>query len=250
MRKKIIIANWKMNKTVSESIRAVTELKNKLSGKQEVEIVVAPPFTSLHPCEIAISGSAILLAAQNVSEFDQSAYTGEVSANMLLDIQCEYVLVGHSERRTIFDETNQIVQKKLKQVLEYEMSPVLCIGESELTRKAQKTFSFIEEQLTECLRGLKEEDLLTFVVAYEPIWAIGTGNTATTSQIQEVHGWIRDFFEKQYGKALGQAIPILYGGSVSETNASEIMKQKDVDGLLVGGASLDPERFVNIIQHC
>lgn len=250
MRKKIIIGNWKMNKTVTESIRCVTELKNMLSGKQEVEIVIAPPYPSLHPCEIAISGSTIMLAAQNVSQYEQGAYTGEVSASMLLDIQCEYVLVGHSERRKHFDETNAIINEKIKQVLEFEMAPVLCIGESENTRKAQKTFDFLQDQLSEGLRGFREDELAMLVIAYEPIWAIGTGVTANPGQIQEVHSFVRSWLEKHYVKSIAMNVPILYGGSVNEDNASGIIKQKDVDGLLVGGASLDPERFVDIIAQC
>ncbi|MCB1197519.1 MAG: triose-phosphate isomerase [Bdellovibrionota bacterium] len=249
MRKKIVIGNWKMNKTVSESIRMVTELKNLLSGKQDAEIVVVPPFVSLHPCEIALHESSIMLGAQNVSAFDHGAYTGEVSAAMLLDVQCEYVLVGHSERREIFDESNQTLNQKLKQVLEYEMRPVLCIGESALTRKATKTFDFLQTQLQECLRGFVEDDLDALVIAYEPIWAIGTGDTAEPGQIQEVHQFIRDYLEKQYSKAMANMTPILYGGSVNQGNADVIMKQKDVDGVLVGGASLDAEHFVSIVQH-
>lgn len=249
MRKKIIIGNWKLNKTVSESIRSITELKNELSGKQEAQVVIAPSFVSLHPCEIALQNTGIVLAAQNVSSYDQGAYTGEVSAAMLLDVECEYVLIGHSERRGVFGETDQDIAQKMKQVLEYEMQPVLCIGESQLTRKAGKTFAYLEGQLAQALRGLHEEDLFTMVIAYEPIWAIGTGDTATPDQIQEVHEFLRQYLTNQFSKTLALEVSILYGGSVTDENASTILKQKDVDGLLVGGASLDPQKFAKIIQQ-
>jgi len=248
MEKPLIIGNWKMHKTVDAAIRMVTKLRGLLSGKQDAQVVVMPPFASLHPCEIALQESSILLGAQNVSQFDQGAYTGEVSANMLLDLNCEYILAGHSERRSHFDETDAIVHAKIKQILEYEMRPVLCVGESSLTRKAQKTFDFIEAQIMGALRGINDTHLSRLVIAYEPIWAIGTGETAEPELIQEIHAFIRKILKEKFTKQFSQFIPIIYGGSVKPNNAVAILQQKDVGGVLVGGASLDAETFYSIVQ--
>jgi triosephosphate isomerase len=247
-KKTLIIGNWKLHKTVSESIRLVTALKNQLSGKQECDIAVAPSFVSLHPVEIALSDTSIALAAQQVSLYDQGAYTGEVSAHMLLDIHCQYVLVGHSERRTHFHETDDVVASKLQKVLEFEMKPVLCIGEPIDVREKGQALPYLDAQLQKALRGISAQRMLDVEIAYEPIWAIGTGKTASVQDIQEVHVFLRSRLTDLYDKALARHTRLLYGGSVKPNNASEILACPDVNGLLVGGASLDAESFQAIIE--
>lgn len=249
MRKPIIIGNWKMNHNVSDSIRLITELKGRLSGKQEAEIAVAPAMISLHPCDIALQETSIGLAAQNVHYEENGAYTGEVSASMLLDINCKYVIVGHSERRQYFFETDELINKKVKTVLEHEMSPVLCVGENLGQREEGKTLSVVEDQLRVCLRGVSDVQASRVVIAYEPVWAIGTGKPATPEMAQEVHKSIRSILEDLFSKNVATSMRTIYGGSVSSKNISQLMKQPDVDGALVGGASLDAEHFVDIIQY-
>jgi len=249
MRKPIIIGNWKMNNNVSDSIRLITELKGMLSGKQDAEIAVAPPMVSLHPSEIALGETSIGLAAQNVHFEENGAYTGEVSASMLLDLNCKYVIVGHSERRQHFGETDEVINKKVKAVLEHEMSPILCIGETLNQREEGKTMKVVEDQLRVCLRGVHDEQVSRVVIAYEPVWAIGTGKAATPEMAQEVHKFIRGVLENMYSKNIASAVRTVYGGSVSPKNIDALMKQADVDGALVGGASLDAQAFVDIIQY-
>lgn len=249
MRRPIIIGNWKMNNTVSESIRLITELKGMLSGKQEAEVAVAPSMVCLHPCEIALSETSIGLVAQNVYFEEKGAFTGEISASMLLDLNCKYVIVGHSERRQYFFETDEVINKKVKSVLEHEMSPILCIGEQLAQREEGKTLSVVEDQLRICLRGVHDEQAERVVVAYEPVWAIGTGKAATPEMAQQVHHYIRSSLENMYSKNVASAMRIVYGGSVSSKNIGAFMKLQDVDGALVGGASLDAQSFVDIIQY-
>ncbi|MEZ4704977.1 MAG: triose-phosphate isomerase [Bdellovibrionota bacterium] len=244
----IIIGNWKMNLTVEEGIRLVTEIKTRLSGKQEAEIVVAPPFTSLHPLGIAITGSSIKLAAQNVYEEEYGAYTGEISAPMLLDLDCEYVIIGHSERRQYFQESDASLARKVAAVLEHEMSPIFCVGENLEEREAQRTLSIIEHQLHGGLQGLSDDDIERVVIAYEPVWAIGTGKTASPEMAQEVHTFIRGWLEQTRSKSVASQVRIVYGGSVKPENISPLMRQKDIDGALVGGASLAADAFVKIVQ--
>jgi triosephosphate isomerase len=249
MRQKIIIGNWKMNKTVSEAIRLITELKGLLSGKQEAEIVVAPSFVSVHPAEIAAQGTPIKIAAQNVHFEESGAYTGEVSAPMLADAGCKYVIVGHSERRQYFGETDQTVNRKLKSVLENEMSPVICVGESKEQREEKKTFFVLEAQLREGLRGVNDADGSQIIVAYEPIWAIGTGKTATPGIAQEAHAFIREKLSGIFRKDIAQKMRVIYGGSVTPSNAKDLLSQPDIDGALVGGASLEAKSFAEIINY-
>lgn len=249
MRRPIIIGNWKMNNNVSDSIRLITELKGLLSGKQEAEIAIAPSMVSLHPCDIALQETSIGLAAQNVHYEENGAFTGEVSASMLLDVNCTYVILGHSERRQYFFESDELVNKKLKTVLEHEMSPILCIGENLTQREEGKTLSIVEDQLRICLRGVTDAQASRIVVAYEPVWAIGTGKAATPDMAQEVHKAIRGVLEDLFSKNVALAMRCVYGGSVSSKNISQLMKQPDIDGALVGGASLDAEHFVDIIQY-
>jgi len=238
-----------MHKTVSEAIRIITELKGLLSGKQEFEVAVAPPFVSLHPCEIAVRGTPIKIAAQNVFFEESGPYTGEVSAGMLVDVSCKYVILGHSERRIHFGEDNRTINKKVRKVLENELIPVLCIGETKEEREKKKTFEVIEAQLQEGVRGLTDLEAEQFVVAYEPVWAIGTGVTATPGIAQEVHHYIRNKLSAIFQKEVAYGIRILYGGSVVKENIKDLMAQPDIDGCLVGGASLESRSFAELINN-
>ena len=249
MRKPLIIGNWKMNNTVSDCIRLITELKGMLSGKQDVEIAIAPGMASLHAADIALTDTSIHLAAQNVHYEENGAYTGEVSASQLLDLNCKYVIVGHSERRQYFFETDEIIGKKVKAVLEHEMNPIVCIGETLGQREEGQTMKVVEDQLRICLRGLEDHHMDRVIIAYEPVWAIGTGRAATPEMAQEVHHHIRGILEGMFSKNIATAVRTVYGGSVTPKNIGELMKQPDIDGALVGGASLDAESFFDIIQY-
>jgi triosephosphate isomerase (TIM) len=243
----LIIGNWKMNKTVSEAIRLVTELKSILSGKQEVDIAVAPSYVALHSVEIAAQGTQIALAAQDVFFEESGPYTGEVSAPMLVDVGCKYVIVGHSERRQM-GETDATINKKLRSALDNEISPVLCVGETKAEREAKKTFDVVERQLREGLRGVNDSYAQDLVVAYEPVWAIGTGNTATPGQAQEAHQFIKEKLAAIFRRDIAQKIRVIYGGSVTPQNVKDLMSQQDVDGALVGGASLEARSFADIVN--
>jgi triosephosphate isomerase len=249
MRKALIIGNWKMNNNVSDSIRLITELKGMLSGKQDAEIAVAPAMAALHPCDIALGDTSMNLAAQNVHYEENGAYTGEVSASQLLDLNCKYVIVGHSERRQYFFETDEIINKKVKAVLEHEMSPIVCVGETLGQREDGKTMKVVEDQLRVCLRGIDDHQMDRVVIAYEPVWAIGTGKAATSEMAQEVHQFIRGILESMFSKNIASQVRCVYGGSVTPKNISQLMRQADIDGALVGGASLDAEAFFDIIHY-
>jgi len=248
-KKSIIIGNWKMNKTVSEAIRLITELKSLLSGKQEVEIVVAPSYVALHPCEIAAQGTPIQLAAQNVFYEESGAYTGEVSAQMLVDAGVKYVIIGHSERRQHFGETDAIVNRKVKVSLENELKVILCVGETKTERQQNKTFEVIERQLREGLRGVNDTYAEDLIIAYEPIWAIGTGDTATPGIAEEVHRFIYEKLGVIFRRDLVQKIRVIYGGSVTPQNVRDLMAQPDIDGALIGAASLEARSFVEMINY-
>lgn len=238
-----------MNKTVTDTIRMVTELKSAFSGKQEVDIAIAPPFVSLSAAEIASQGTPIQIAAQNVHFEESGAFTGEISPPMLIDLGCKYVILGHSERRTHFGESDDLINQKVKAALENELIPVFCMGETKAERADGKTFEVIENQLREGLRGISEGDAKRLVVAYEPIWAIGTGETATPSMAQEVHAFIREKLGMIFRKDLASEIRVIYGGSVTTENIKDLMAQEDIDGGLVGGASLDAKGFAKIVQN-
>jgi triosephosphate isomerase len=249
MRRKIIIGNWKMNKTVTDTIRMITELKGTLSGKQDADVVVAPPFVALSAAEIAAQGTPIQIAAQNVHFEESGAFTGEVSPPMLADVGCKYVILGHSERRAYFGETDALINKKVRAALENELTPVLCVGETKAQRAGGKTFDVVETQLREGLRGVTDADARQVVIAYEPVWAIGTGETATPATAQEVHNFIREKLAVIFRKDLAPEIRIIYGGSVHKNNIKDLMAQPDIDGGLVGGASLDAKGFSEIVQY-
>ena len=248
MRTPIIAGNWKLNNTVSEAVSLTTALKPLVNGCRGVEIIVAPPFTALAGVSDAIIESNIRLAAQDVYWEDSGAFTGEVSAPMLKDVGCDYVIIGHSERRQYFGETNESVNRKVKAALAHELKPIICVGEQLEEREAGETEAVIESHVTGGIAGLSATDLLSCVIAYEPVWAIGTGETATPDQAQAVHDFIRGLLTTAHSVEVASQICIQYGGSVKPENASELMGQPDVDGALVGGASLEAESFAQIVE--
>ncbi len=249
MRTPIIAGNWKLNKTISEAVELTTALKALVVEVNDVEIIVAPPFTALAAVRDASADSNnIHLSAQDVYSEDSGAFTGEVSAPMLKDVGCDYVIVGHSERRQYFGETNESVNQKVKAALAHGLKPIICVGEQLEERESGRTEAVIEDHVTGGIAGLSAADLLSCVIAYEPVWAIGTGKTASPAQAQEVHSFIRGLLTKLYSAEVASQICIQYGGSVKPENASELMTQPDVDGALVGGASLEAESFAQIIK--
>ncbi len=238
-----------MNKVIEESLSLVNELKEAVQGiNDSIEIVVSPPFTTLSVINDIIKGSNILLAAQDVFWEDKGAYTGEISPVMLKDVGCKYTIIGHSERRQYFNETNETVNKKIKAVLKNDLSVIVCVGETLEERENETTFSVIGTQIRDGLNGLGQKDMEQVVIAYEPVWAIGTGKTATPSQANEVHIFIRDTIKEMFGDEIASSITIQYGGSVNPSNITELMSESDIDGALVGGASLDSGSFIQIIR--
>jgi len=249
LRRALIIGNWKMHKTVEEAVAYARVLSGGFTARADRDVAIAPPFTALHALSSILKNSAIALCAQNVHWEQQGAFTGEVSAPMLLDAGCRFVLVGHSERRALFGESNDEVNRKTRAALRAGLSPVLCVGETLDEREADQTLSVLRRQLKEGLNNISADDIRRSIVAYEPVWAIGTGKTATPEQAQEVHDFIRQFLERIYGKGLAAEIRVIYGGSVNPDNAGSLMGQKDIDGVLVGGASLDAGSFRKIIDY-
>jgi triosephosphate isomerase len=212
------------------------------------DIMIAPPFTWLLPVSDILKGSNVDLGAQNIFWEPEGAYTGEISSSMLVSAGCKYVIIGHSERRQYFGETDVTVNKKIGAAINADLVPIICVGESEKERESENTFFVLDKQLTKGLKNLVSNDIKTLIIAYEPVWAIGTGKTATSSQAQEIHEFLRSLIEKNFGNSLAKSIRILYGGSVKPDNIEELMSMPDVDGALVGGASLNPETFSRIIN--
>lgn len=245
----LIAGNWKMYKTCGESVKSAQQLKSLVDGVDGTDIMIAPTFTALHPVFNAIKGSHIDLGGQNLHWETEGAYTGEISGDMLKSAGCGYVIIGHSERRQFFGDTDETVNNKIKSALSCGLKPVFCIGESEAERDSNLTFSVLDKQVQAGLKGFVSDDLKDLVLAYEPIWAIGTGKTATSDQAQEVHTFLRASIAKQFDDSLAQSIRILYGGSVKPGNIAELMSMPDIDGALVGGASLDPETFSQIVKY-
>ena len=245
-RKKFVCGNWKMHKTVPEAVALAKELREGLGGAGDVQIAVAPAFTALLPVAQVLRGGAVELAAQNVHWEVQGAFTGEVSAPMLADAGCRHCIVGHSERRQLFGETDETVRKKVGAVLSAGMLPIVCVGETLQEREQGRTLEVVERQVRAALAGLAPQ-LSAMTVAYEPVWAIGTGKTATSAQAQEVHAAIRKVL-RDLGGSAADAVRIQYGGSVKPENASELMAQPDVDGALIGGASLKAKDFIAIVK--
>jgi triosephosphate isomerase len=240
-----IAANWKMHKTVAEAAAFVDALLPRIAATQS-DVVVCPPFTALTAVVERRYGTAVKVAAQNMHEEASGAFTGEVSASMLVELDVEAVVLGHSERRQYFDETDEALARKVPAALAAGLEPILCVGESEEARDAEQTKGVLERQLQADLAAVESVKLADVVVAYEPIWAIGTGRTATPEQAQEACAFIRDVLRER--GAVADAVRILYGGSVKPANAAELMAQPDIDGALVGGASLDPEEFAAIVE--
>jgi len=249
MRKLIIAGNWKLNKTNQEAIELVTLLKRGLGDIVDVDIVVCPASTALSDINDILSESNICLGAQNIYWEDSGAYTGEVSVPFLKDIGVQYVIVGHSERRQFFGETDEMVNKKIKAVLAHGLIPIVCVGEVLEERESNKTFEVIEKQCAGGFAGLTAKEMENIIIAYEPVWAIGTGKTATPDQAQEVHKYIRTLLAKMYDDNVAQTIRIQYGGSVKPENSVDLMSQPDIDGALIGGASLEADVFSEIVKN-
>jgi triosephosphate isomerase len=243
-----IAGNWKMNKTVGEAVDLVRELKVSVSGVEGVEVAVAPPFTALDAVRKELEGSSILLAGQNLYWEEKGAFTGEISPPMLREVGCRYVIIGHSERRQFFGETDETVNRRIKAALAHGLKVIFCIGEMLKEREEGKTFSVIERQVEGGLKGLGDREMRNIVIAYEPVWAIGTGKTATPEQAEEVHRFIREKLEKLYSRKISEEIRIQYGGSVTPENIKGLMTQANIDGALVGGASLKAESFSKIVR--
>jgi triosephosphate isomerase len=248
-RKLIIAGNWKMNKTVAEALDLVNGLKRELSNVKEVDIVVCPPFTALSEVSKAILDSNIRLGAQNMSEHNVGAYTGEIAAVMLKEFSVRYVILGHSERRQYQKETDDLIARKALAAHAASLKPIICVGETLQEREAGLTEKVLETQVRGSLAGLSREQMVETIIAYEPVWAIGTGKTATTEQAQQAHAFIRSLLTGLYDEATARKVRIQYGGSVKPSNARELMSQPDVDGALVGGASLEVRSFSDIIKN-
>jgi triosephosphate isomerase len=249
MRRKVIAGNWKMNNDLQQSISLVKEIKNLLTNKNiNCDIVICPPFTSLNEVKNLIEGSIIKLGAQNMFYEDSGAFTGEISAPMLKSVGCEYVILGHSERRTIFGEKDEMINKKVRKALSHQLKPILCVGETLEEREKDITEKVVKRQIEKGLIDITPDEILNVIIAYEPVWAIGTGKTATPQQAQEVHQFIRKLLTSMYSKDFAQLIPIQYGGSVKPENAKELLSQNDIDGALVGGACLKADSFIGIIE--
>ncbi|MDO9565261.1 MAG: triose-phosphate isomerase [Candidatus Desulfaltia sp.] len=247
-RKPVIAGNWKMFKTCEEAVETARQLVKLVAADNAVDVMIAPTFTSLMPVSDVVKGSCVALGAQNLFWEPEGAYTGEISSGMLVSAGCSYVIIGHSERRQYFGETDITVNKKIKAAIKDSLIPILCVGESEKERESNHTFSVLDKQVAKGLESLTLSDLETLIIAYEPIWAIGTGKTATSKQAQEVHQYLRSLIEKKFGNNLACSVRILYGGSVKPDNIKELMLMPDVDGALVGGASLNAETFSKIIN--
>jgi triosephosphate isomerase len=245
----LIAGNWKMYKTGTEAVATAKRLAELCSGIRDVHVMIAPSFLSLPPVADAVKDTPVKVGAQNLFYEKQGAFTGEVSADMIKAAGAEFVIIGHSERRQYFEETDQSVNKKIRACIEAGLTPVLCIGETEIQRNEEKTFKVLDKQVSDGLKGSSSDELEGLVLAYEPVWAIGTGNTASADQVEEVHQYLRSLLEKLFSKGFAESTRILYGGSVKPANAKELMGIKDVDGALVGGASLDADEFFKIIKY-
>lgn len=249
MRKPVIAGNWKLFKTTSEALELVNGLKPLVTSANHCEIIIAPVFTVLQSVKQAISGSNINLSGQDCFWEEEGAFTGEVSPRMLVDAGCTHVIIGHSERRQFFGETDETVNKKLKAALKSGLIAVICIGETLAERESDKTYEVLRTQVSGAMAGIASADLKSIIIAYEPVWAIGTGKTATDQQAQEAHAYIRTLFAELYGPNAAQGFRILYGGSVKPENIKGLMNQPDIDGALVGGASLKADSFAEIVHY-
>lgn len=247
MRRTFIAGNWKMNLTRQQSLALAHGIADKIGATSEVEVAVCPPSVYLESVSSAVSGSAVGLGAQNMYHEPSGAFTGEVSAAMLVDIGCRYVILGHSERRNILGETSEMVNQKAVAALEAKLTPIVCVGELLEQREAGQTMDVIQQQFDGSFQGFSEQDMGKMVIAYEPVWAIGTGKVATPAQAEEVHLELRRMLEKRYNTSLAESVRIQYGGSVKPDNAAELLAQPNIDGALVGGAALKAEAFLGIV---
>ncbi|RKY92013.1 MAG: triose-phosphate isomerase [Ignavibacteriae bacterium] len=247
MRKKVIAGNWKMNKDLNESQDLVSKIINGLGNDTKCDVIVCPPFTSLKEVSSLIKTALVKLGAQNLHFENSGAFTGEISASMLKSVGCEYVIIGHSERRNIFGEPDEVINKKLKKALEHSLKPIFCVGELLEQREDGTTMEVVKNQILNGLKDITPEQLSEIIVAYEPVWAIGTGKTATPEQAQEVHAAIRELIVENFSEDVADNLVIQYGGSVKPDNAGELLSKKDIDGALVGGACLKADSFLGII---
>jgi len=248
IRKKLIAGNWKMNKSGSEAAELVSELVAQLGPQTEVDVLVCPPFTALETVSRKLEGTSLKLGAQNMHAERSGAYTGEISAPMLRDLFVTYVILGHSERRALFGETDEVINGKVLASLKNELRPILCVGETLAEREAGETLKIVQTQLEGGLAGVDAAQAASLTIAYEPVWAIGTGKVATAEQAQEVHAFIRELLSTRFEPALARKIRILYGGSMKPDNAPELLSQKDIDGGLIGGASLEARSFLELVK--
>ena len=249
MRRNIVAGNWKMNLSFELADDLVNDIAEKLDSVElNADVVICPPFPYLELTSDLAQESNFFAGAQNVASFDNGAYTGEVSSKMLASMNVDYCIVGHSERRKYFNETNQEIATKITKLLKDDIKPIFCLGEVLEERESGKHFDVVQKQLEESLFNLTSQEILNVVIAYEPVWAIGTGKTATSLQAQEMHAFIRSLLDKKYGNEVAEEISILYGGSCNAKNAKELFANKDVDGGLIGGASLKAEDFIAIIK--
>ncbi len=248
IRRKLIAGNWKMNKTAADGVALIKDITAEIGRLGSVDIVVCPPFTALESAAKALEGQSVKLGAQNMHPEKSGAYTGEVSAEMLRALFVSHVILGHSERRTYFAETDAFINKKVVASLANQLKPILCVGETLAEREAGSTLAVVQRHVEEGLKGVTAEQITNVVIAYEPVWAIGTGKVATTAQAQEVHAFIRDLLTKLYGAPLAQKVRILYGGSMKPSNAPELLAEKDIDGGLIGGASLEARSFIDLVK--
>jgi triosephosphate isomerase (TIM) len=248
LRRKVIAGNWKMNKTAADGVALTKDIVAEIGREATVDIVLCPPFTALESVAHALEGQSIKLGAQNMHSEKSGAYTGETSAEMLRALFVTHVILGHSERRTYFTETDAFINKKVVAALANQLKPILCVGETLAEREAGSTLAVVQRHTEGGLAGVTAEQITSVIIAYEPVWAIGTGKVATTAQAQEVHAFIRDLLTKLYGAPLAQKVRILYGGSMKPANAAELLSQKDIDGGLIGGASLEARSFIDLVK--
>jgi triosephosphate isomerase len=248
IRRKLIAGNWKMNKTTADAAALASEIVAKLGPRTEADVVICPPFTALEGVGKALDGSIIKLGAQNLHPEASGAFTGEVSPPMLRALFVTHVILGHSERRALFGETDEFINRKVLAALKHQLRPILCVGETLEQRESGATLKVVQEQLERCLEGAARDQAAGLIIAYEPIWAIGTGKVATAEQAQEVHAFIRGLLTKLFGDPVAQRVRILYGGSMKPANAGELLSQKDIDGGLIGGASLEARSFLDLVR--
>ncbi|MFI5356575.1 MAG: triose-phosphate isomerase [Opitutales bacterium] len=248
LRKKLIAGNWKMNKTPNDAVALVRELEAAIGRQTDVDVLVCPPFTALESVGHAVEGTTLKVGAQNMHPEGSGAFTGEVSAPMLRSLFVTHVILGHSERRALFGEPDVFINLKVLAALKNQLRPILCVGETLAEREAGSTLKVVQTQLEAGLEGVGKDQAPNMIIAYEPVWAIGTGKVATSDQAQEVHAFIRGLLTKNFGDTISQKIRLLYGGSMKPANAAELLAQKDIDGGLIGGASLEARSFVELVK--